>query len=131
MNKLALWVAIAVAAAMPVLAHHSVSAEFDTSKPIKVSGKVTKVEWTNPHGWVYLDVKNDKGELEHWQFEFGAPNELFRRGWKRSDVKEGGEIIVQGILAKQKSFTGNVRSITLPDGKQIFSGNAPGTGDGN
>jgi hypothetical protein len=84
----------------------------------------------NPHGWVYLDVKNDKGDLEKWQFEFGAPNELVRRGWKRTDLKEGDEITIQGLMAKKGSFTGNVRSITLPGGKQVFSGTAPGADDG-
>ena len=131
MNKLALLAVVVVGAAAPTLAHHSVAAEFDASKPVKVSGKVTKVEWMNPHGWVYVDVKNDKGEIEKWQFEFGAPNELVRRGWKRTDLKEGVDITIQGLMAKKGNFTGNVRSITLPDGKQIFSGTAPGAADGN
>ena len=78
MKKLALFAAIVVGSALPALAHHSVSAEFDASKPIKVTGKITKIEWMNPHGWVYIDVKNDKGDIEKWQFEFGAPNELVR-----------------------------------------------------
>ena len=131
MKKFALLTAALMAAIIPALAHHSVAAEFDSSKPIKITGKVTKVEWMNPHGWVYIDVKSDKGDMEHWQFEFGAPNELVRRGWKRTDLKEGLDITIQGLMAKKGNFTGNVRSITLPDGKQIFSGTAPGAGDGN
>ena len=72
-----------------------------------------------------------RATIEKWQFEFGAPNELVRRGWKRTDLKEGDEITVQGLMAKKGNFTGNVRSITLPGGKQVFSGTAPGADDGN
>lgn len=95
MKNLALFAALAIGSVAPALAHHSVSAEFDASKPVKVVGKITKIERMNPHGWVYLNVKNDKGDLEKWQFEFGAPNELVRRGWKRTDLKEGDEITIR------------------------------------
>ena len=109
---------------VPALAHHSVSAEFDASKPVTLKGNVTKLEWMNPHAWLYIDVKNDKGEVEHWQLEFGAPNGLVRQGWRRTDLKEGAEVTVEGILAKKTPFTANARSITLPGGKRVFSGQA-------
>ena len=128
MKKFALsLVAILGATAVPALAHHAFSSEFDTSKPVTLKGVVTKVEWMNPHAWFYMDVKTDSGTVEHWQFETGAPNELVRRGWHKNDLKVGDEVTVQGLRARDGTNTGNARMVTLPDGKKVFSGSA---GDG-
>jgi len=125
MKKLGLALAGAfLAVALPIAAHHSVSAEFDSTKPITIKGTVTKLEWMNPHAWLYVDTKNERGETEKWQFEFGAPNELVRRGWRRTDLKEGQEVTVQGILARKGGNTASARSIVLPDGKRVFNGQA-------
>ena len=113
-----------VFAGLPITAHHSISAEFDSTKSVTVTGAVTKVEWMNPHAWLYLDAKNPQGQVEKWQFEFGAPNELVRRGWRRTDLKEGQEVTIQGILARKGGNTANARSIVLPGGKRIFNGQA-------
>jgi hypothetical protein len=110
--------------AVPALAHHAFSAEFDSSKPLTVKGVVTKIEWMNPHAWFYIDVKTDSGEVEHWQFETGAPIELARRGWRKNDLKVGDEVTVQGFRAKDGTNTGNARVVNLPDGKKVFSGSA-------
>jgi hypothetical protein len=110
--------------AVPALAHHAFSAEFDSSKPLTVKGVVTKIEWMNPHAWFYIDVKADSGEVEHWQFETGAPIELARRGWRKNDLKVGDEVTVQGFRAKDGTNTGNARVVNLPDGKKVFSGSA-------
>jgi len=125
MSKLYLAMACALlAAALPLAAHHSVAAEFDSTKPVTIKGTVTKIEWMNPHAWIYVDVKNEQGVVEKWQLEFGAPNELVRRGWRRTDVKEGQEVTIQGILARKGGNTASARSIVLPDGKRVFNGQA-------
>ena len=105
-------------------AHHAFAAEFDSNKPVSFKATVTKVEWMNPHAWLYLNVKNAQGQIEKWQFEFGAPNALVRNGWRRTDVKEGQEVTIQGILARAGGNTANARSIVLPSGKRVFSGQA-------
>ena len=125
MSKLYLAMAGALlATALPMAAHHSVAAEFDSTKPVTIKGTVTKLEWMNPHAWIYVDVKNEQGVVEKWQLEFGAPNELVRRGWRRTDVKEGQEVTIQGILARKGGNTASARSIVLPDGKRVFNGQA-------
>jgi len=111
-------------AAIPALAHHAFSAEFDTKQPITLKGVVTKIEWMNPHAWFYIDVKTDAGVVEHWQLETGAPIELARRGWRKNDLKVGDEVTVQGFRAKDGTNTGNARMVNLPDGKKVFSGSA-------
>ena len=115
---------VLLAATLPIVAHHSVAAEFDSTKPVTIKGSVTKLEWMNPHAWLYLDVKNEQGQMEKWQFEFGAPNELVRRGWRRTDLKEGQEVTVQGIMARKGGNTASARSIVLADGKRLFNGQA-------
>ena len=103
-----------VAAAGKTAAHHSFAAEFDSTKPIKLSGVVTKVEWTNPHVWFYINVKDEKtGEVTNWGAEMGPPHGLQRSGWRRETLKIGERVTVQGSLAKNGSKRMNARSVTL------------------
>jgi uncharacterized protein DUF6152 len=110
--------------AAPLFAHHSFAAEFDDKKPVDLKGTVTKVEWLNPHVWLYLDVKDETGAVQHWQCEGGAPNGLTRQGWSKSTLKPGDEIMIEGYRAKDATYTCNSRSVKLPDGRRIFAGNA-------
>ncbi len=107
--------AVAVlAAAVATRAHHSFSAEFDANKPVKLTGIVTKVEWTNPHVWFYINVKDEKtGEVSNWGAEMGPPHGLQRRGWRRDTLKIGEEVTVEGSLAKNGSKRMNARSVTM------------------
>ena len=117
-------------AGFPLLAHHSGAAEFDSTKKINLKGTVTKVEWTNPHVWIYMDVADESGVVEHWQCENGAPNALARMGWTRNSLKVGDQITVEGFRAKNDDKTANARQITLPDGRKVFSGSAEDGGPG-
>jgi hypothetical protein len=107
--------------AIPMLAHHSFSAEFDSTKTVSLKGTITKVEWLNPHIWLYLDVKDDSGSVSHWQCEGGAPNALTRSGWTKNALKEGDQVQINGTLAKDKSSTCNASNVTLPDGRRVFA----------
>ena len=117
---------LVVAAAQPVPAHHAFSAEFDANKTVTLKGTVTKLEWANPHIWVYLDVKDDRGTPEHWQCEGGPPNTLTRNGWTKDSLKTGDEITVDGALAKDGSKTCNARAVKMPDGRSVFAGSSAG-----
>ena len=107
---------------VPVLAHHSVQAEFDLNKPITITGVVTKVEWINPHSYLYLDVKDDGGNMKHWAFEMAGPGALRRAGLSRADrggLKAGDTITVNAVAAKDGTDAGLIKDVTLPDGRKF------------
>jgi hypothetical protein len=106
----------------PAFSHHAFSAEFDVKKPITLTGTVTKVEWTNPHARFYVSVTEEGGGTTVWDFELASPNGLMRRGWNRSSLKPGDTVTVSGYLAKDGSKMANARSVSLADGRKIFSG---------
>jgi len=114
-------------AAGSVWAHHAFSAEFDAKKPVKLRGVVTKMEWVNPHSWIHLDVKGADGKTEAWMIEAGPPGALVRRGWSKTSIPPGTEILVEGYQAKDGTNKANGRDVTLPDGKRLFVGSS-GTG---
>jgi hypothetical protein len=119
--------AVAVAAGPRLLAHHSFAAEFDGSKPIRLTGALAKIEWTNPHSYFYIDVKDQSGSVVTWGCEAGSPGALSRRGFKRGDLRLGDTVIVDGYLAKDGSHLVDARRVTLPDGR-IVSGASAGDG---
>jgi len=122
---LALWMVAAVA--LPALAHHSFAAEFDDKKPIKLVGKVTKVEFMNPHSWIHIDVKNPDGSVTNWGVEGGSPNALYRQGFTRDALPVGSEIVVDGYRSKDGSNRAVGKDLTFTDGKRLFlGGSAPG-----
>ena len=118
---------VIVMAGVPLVAHHSFAAEFDGTKAVRLTGTLMKVEWTNPHSYFYIDVKDDNGGVVRWGCEAGAPGALSRRGFKRGDLKLGDTIIVDGYLAKDGSHLIDARRVTLPDGR-IVSGASAGDG---
>jgi len=113
-------------AAVPAIAHHAFSAEFDRDKPVKATGTVTKVEWMNPHIWFYVDVKDEKtGKVINWGWEMGSPNGLARRGWTRNSMKIGDVVTVEGSAAKDGSNNANASSVILAStGKKMFAGSS-------
>jgi hypothetical protein len=115
-----------ILAAAPVWAHHSFAAEYDSSKPIKMTGAVTKVDWANPHVYFFIDVKDpDTGKVTNWAFEMGAPAVLTRSGWRRSSVKIGDIITVEGTRAKDATSHGNARSVTMTlTGEKLGAGSS-------
>jgi hypothetical protein len=118
-------IAAALGAATSSQAHHAFSAEFDSRKAIAVQGVVTKVRFVNPHSWVYLDVKDSKGAVTNWGFEFGTPNTLRNNGLGREDIKPGTGLAIQGYLAKNGGPFGYSALVTLPDGRKVKTGSAP------
>ena len=111
----------------PLFAHHSFAAEFDSKKPVELKGTLTELEWVNPHAWIHMDVKDEKGNVVNWSCELGSPNILMRNGWRKDSLKNGDVIVVSGSQAKDGSHIANARTVKLADGQRVF--NAGSSGD--
>jgi hypothetical protein len=115
-------VAGAMTWAAPARAHHSFAAEFDEHLPIKVTGKVSEMKWSNPHAWIYVDVTGSDGKVVRWGFETGGVNALYRRGWRKDDLPAGSVVVIDGWRARNGTTTANAFSITFVDGRRLFAG---------
>ena len=120
----AILLASAVVASSAVLAHHSFTAEYDNDKPVAFTGVVTEMKWSNPHGWIYVDVKDDSGTVTNWALETGAANNLIRRGWRKENLPAGTVLKVEGWQARNGSPTANISSVTFEDGTRLFAGSS-------
>jgi len=128
-TKLAVIVAVAglLVAARPVAAHHAFAAEFDADKPVKLTGAVTKIEWTNPHAWFYLNVTDETGKVTNWGLEMGSPNGLMRAGWSRNSLKVGDVVTVEASRAKNGTPNANARVVILKaTGQRLFAASSQG-----
>ena len=121
MRRSLLLVLVGVLTATASWAHHSLAAEFDSSKPVNITGALTSIDWRNPHAWIYLDVKDEAGKVVKWQCELGSPNQMSRSGWSKDSVKIGEEIIVSGVLSKDGTKTCSTRNVKYKDGRTVFS----------
>jgi hypothetical protein len=108
----------------PVLGHHSFAAQYDSNKPVTLKGKVTKVEWTNPHARFYIDVKDAGGAVVNWNLELASPNYLKRAGWSSTSLKEGDEVTVEGSRARSGANMANAATVTFADGTKVFARSA-------
>jgi hypothetical protein len=127
MKRIALSViGVALLSAQALSAHHSFAAEFDRNSPVTLTGSVTRVDWGNPHIWVFMDVKDDTGKVSNWGVEGGAPNALFRNGWRKDSLKVGDTVTVEGFKSKDGLPRANANRVTLPDGRRVFAGSSSG-----
>ena len=114
--------ALLIAAAIPAWAHHAFAAEFDGTKPVKLKGVVTRMEWINPHAWIHIDVKDESGKVTSWMVECGSPNIMLRRGFTKESLEFGTVLTVDGYQAKNGSNRANGSSVTFRDGRRLFVG---------
>ena len=126
MNAIIIAALITTLFAGPAAAHHSFSAEFDIKKPIKLTGKVTSMRWSNPHAWLYLDVTGADGSVVSWSLEMNATNALLRRGWRKEDLPAGTALVVEGFQARNGQPVANASSVTFTDGRRLFAGSPAG-----
>lgn len=119
-------IGVALLSAQTLSAHHSFAAEFDRNSPVTLTGSVTRVDWGNPHIWVFVDVKDDTGKVSNWGVEGGAPNALFRNGWRKDSLKVGDTVTVEGFKSKDGLPRANANRVTLPDGRRVFAGSSSG-----
>jgi hypothetical protein len=131
MKKLLAVSLVVLTAALPVWAHHAFAAEFDNTKPVKLTGKVTKMEWINPHSWIHIAVVGADGKTSDWMVEGGSPNIMIRRGFTKRSLEAGVEIFVEGYRAKNGENKANGSSITFQDGKRLFVGGSNPDDPGN
>jgi hypothetical protein len=130
-NFLVLTAAAALATGIPAWGHHSFAAEFDGSRSVRLTGIITRIEWSNPHSYFFIDVKDEEGNAINWGCEGAGPGALTRRGWRKGDVKLGDTLIVDGYPAKDGSHLIDARRVTLPDGRIVSGGSAGDGGPGD
>ena len=122
MKTLCITAAALLLASTRISAHHAFAAEYDVNERVTVSGTVTRFEWTNPHAWLYVDGKDESGKATSWSFEMGSPGGLLHRGWRRTELKKGDQVIVEGYREKDGSNVANASIVTMPDGRKLFGG---------
>jgi uncharacterized protein DUF6152 len=127
---LVLLAAGAVCTVRPALAHHAFAAEYDSDKPVTLTGTLTKMEWVNPHGWIYMDVKGSDGTVKRWTIESSGPSQMSRRGLKKTDFVEGMSLVVKGYQGKKDPELANGRTLVLADGRSFYIGSVGGPNDG-
>jgi hypothetical protein len=126
MTSRVLAIMFVLAAVVPVAAHHSLTVEFDITRTVTITGVITDMKWTNPHSWLSVDVKDAQGNVTKWQIEFGSPNSLYRRGWRRSDLANNLTVTIVGYPSREKSSSVmTATDVKLADGRTLFAGQAP------